>query len=285
MAQNADIVQLHAPFPLADLAVWLFGCKGKLVVWWHSDIVRQKTAAKVLAPILHNTLKRADAIIVAAKENLTSSAFLPRYADKCTVIPYGLDLAAYENFGETDFLTKRLHRPSAKKLLFVGRLVYYKGIDVLLEAMKGVECAELFVVGSGPMERLPSNNVHFLGALPRESLLSAFHDCDLLVFPSCANSEAFGITQLEAMYYGKPVINTQLPTAVPWVSVHGETGLTVPVGDSDALQGAILQLTRDDDLRHYYGKNAANRVRSVFDGRHMLDKLYTHYKKILGIYS
>jgi len=288
VSQNADIVQLHFPFPLADLAVWLFGCKGKLVVWWHSDIVRQKIFLKFLVPLIHRTLKRADSIIVASNETLSSSKFLPAYAHKCTIIPFGLDFNAYKNINNKNFLIT--NAPHSKKLLFVGRLVYYKGVDILIKAMKSVENAELFVVGNGALEEQlkseaesnqTNTKIHFLGTLPREQLLSAYNSCDCLIFPSCANSEAFGLTQLEAMYYAKPVINTNLPTAVPWVSVHEETGLTVPVGDVTALANAINRLVNDDTLREKLGQNARQRVQELFDRRDMMKKLYSHYQNLL----
>jgi len=288
VSQEANIVQLHFPFPLADLAVWLFGCKGKLVVWWHSDIVRQKVLLKLLKPLIHRTLKRADSIIVASNETLSSSKFLPAYEHKCTIIPFGLDFEAYKNIANENFLIT--NAPHSKKLLFVGRLVYYKGVDLLIKAMKSVENAELFIVGNGALEEhLKSEakvigittKVHFLGTLPREQLLSAYNSCDCLIFPSCASSETFGLTQLEAMYYAKPVINTNLPTAVPWVSVHEETGLTVPVGDVKSLANAINRLVYDDNLREKLGQNASRRVRELFDRRDMLDKLYNHYQNLL----
>lgn len=286
MSKEADVVQLHAPFPLADLALWLYGCKGKLVIWWHSDIIRQKTVLKLLKPFLHHTLKRADTIIVAAQGTMTSSEFLPDYARKCKVIPFGLDFGAYPKLEGSDYLKLKLRNRNSKALLFVGRLVYYKGLDYLIEAMKSVKNAELFVVGTGPLEReLKAKayhngrlcNIHFLGNLPRKALLMAFSGCDIFVFPSCANSEAFGLTQVEAMYYGKPVINTNLPTGVPDVSIHGETGLTVPVGDAVALAEAINQLVHDDELRETYGKNAVARVQACFNRSHMLQKVYEVY--------
>ena len=292
LSKEVDIVQLHFPFPLADLATWLFDCKGKLVIWWHSDIVRQKFFLKLLSPLIHRTLQRADSIIVAANETLQSSKFLPKYIDKCKIIPFGLNFEDYElpNSTTENFLANKLNNSNNKKLLFVGRLVYYKGIDILLKAMKGINNAELFIVGTGTLEEQLkaeakhlsiTKNVHFLGNLSKVELLSSYKDCDFLIFPSCANSEAFGLTQLEAMYYGKPVINTNLPTAVPWVSVHKKTGLTVPVADVCALNKAIHLLVNDNSLREELGKNAAIRVRELFDRKSMMNNLHTHYRQIL----
>jgi rhamnosyl/mannosyltransferase len=83
------------------------------------------------------------------------------------------------------------------------------------------------------------------------------------------------------MYYSKPVINTNLPTGVPYVSIDGETGLTVEAGNLEALSKAILSLTKNDNLRTRLGENAARRVREHFDNRIMLNTLYAHYKELL----
>ena len=156
------------------------------------------------------------------------------------------------------------------KLLFVGRLVYYKGIDVLIRAMKSVTNAELFVVGSGELDKQLrtqvkdldiESKVHFMGRVDTRTLLAAFADCDVFILPSVSRAECFGLVQLEAMAYGKPVINTCLPTAVPEVSLNGETGLTVPPSDEIALAGAIQALTDDKVLRSKYGENAKVRCK------------------------
>jgi len=248
----------------------------------------------ILAPFIRRVLRRADVIVAATEGHIRSSAFLPRYADKCRIIPYGLDFSQYPQPGDVTFLDRRLRDKRSKKLLFVGRLVYYKGVDVLIRAMKDAAAhtpgCELFIVGDGPLESSLkefaaqsglSDCVHFLGTLPRDKLLAAFAGCDIFVLPSVAKSEAFGIVQLEAMYYGKPVINTDLPTGVPCVSVDGETGLTVKAGDADELAGAIGRLVKDGELRRVYGENAARRVRERFSIDDMLDAVYELYQEVM----
>ena len=270
----ADAVELHLPFPLADLALLLSGYKGRVVVAWHSDVVRQKLLLKLYTPLMKWLLKRADAILVATQAHIDSSPYLRPYREKCVIVPYGIDPAEYENRPHLSPLNGMLHDKSAKKVLFTGRLVYYKGADVLLEAFAKVQTnAELFLAGTGVLEpelkqRAEAlgiaSRVHFLGRRMTPELRDMFADCDIFVLPSVANSEAFGIVQLEAMYYGKPVINTALPTGVPLVSIDGETGLTVPPSDAQALADAMETLLSDDALRAKYGAAARDRVLREF---------------------
>ena len=270
----ADAVELHLPFPLADLALLLSGYKGRVVVAWHSDVVRQKLLLKLYTPLMKWLLKRADAILVATQAHIDNSPYLRPYREKCVIVPYGIDPAEYDDRPHLSPLNGMLHDKSAKKVLFTGRLVYYKGADVLLEAFAKVQTnAELFLAGTGVLEpelkqRAEAlgiaSRVHFLGRRMTPELRDMFADCDIFVLPSVANSEAFGIVQLEAMYYGKPVINTALPTGVPLVSIGGETGLTVPPSDAQALADAMETLLSDDALRAKYGAAARERVLREF---------------------
>lgn len=280
----ADVVELHLPFPLADLACILSRYRGRVVVAWHSDIVRQKVLRVLYQPLMHALLRRADAIIVATRAHIDSSEALQPYREKCVVIPYGIDIALYDTTPYQPVLQRRLHTPAAKKILFVGRLVYYKGVDVLLKAFAALPASavcELFIAGTGAEEQdlralahtlRIAHRVHFLGRRMDAELRAAYADCDLFVLPSVANSEAFGIVQLEAMASGKPVINTALPTGVPQVSIHGETGLTVPPGDVEALANAIELLLRDEALCHRYGEAARQRVKAYFSLQAVLEQ-------------
>lgn len=283
MAGEADVIECHLPFPPADLACLLSGTKKRVVIAWHSDVVKQKKLLLLYKPILLRFLRRADAIIVATQGHIDSSAFLKPFRDKCVVIPYGIDTSAYLQAPAMPILTERLSGKPLKKLLFVGRLVYYKGVDVLLRAFARTSGCALFLAGEGVLEPQlrqeaqalgAADRVFFLGRLSDQALRAAFRDCDIFILPSVANSEAFGIVQLEAMVYGKPVINTALPTGVPLVSLHGETGLTVPPGDEDALADAIRTLAEDDALREAYGAAAQRRVLEKFELNGMIDAVY-----------
>lgn len=287
LAKWADVVEIHMPFPLADLGCLLSGCRSKVVLAWHSDVVKQKTILRFYRPLLRWLLHRADGILTATEGHITGSAFLPAVREKCHVIPYGMDIPAYQNAPAAPLLTRKLTDDQAVKVLFVGRLVYYKGVDRLLQAMRRVQGCELFLVGSGTLEETLRQEaadmleqVHFLGNLSDADLKAAYQDCDFLVLPSVANSEAFGLVQLEAMVYGKPVINTSLPTGVPHVSLHGETGLTVPPDDVPALAAAIQKLAGDADLRKQYGAAAKQRAETAFAETIVMEQVYQYLNEI-----
>ena len=283
IAEEADVVHIHVPFPLADAALLLSGFKGRVVVSWHSDVVKQKKLMTFYKPFMMKLLKRADCIITATKGHIDGSDYLPGFRRKCRIVPYGITPEDYLSVKRSPFLTDRLNDKKNIKVFFTGRLVYYKGVDILLKAFTMTENCELFIAGTGEMEQelkdfAKRNNigkkVHFLGFLPDNELKQAYADCDIFVLPSVAKSEAFGIVQLEAMVYGKPVINTKLPSGVPYVSVHGKTGLTVPPSDAKALAEAINTLAADEKMRESFGKAAAERVMTEFSEKNVIRKLY-----------
>ena len=285
LSQKADVIHIHMPFPLADFAMLLSGFKGKVVLSWHSDIVKQKKLLTLYKPLLKYLLNRADMIFVATEGHIDGSDFLPEYREKCRILPYGITVEDYLNIDRKPILTEKLTDKNSVKVFFTGRLVYYKGVDVLLKAFRLVNGCELFIAGTGELEaelkayakeHNMEDKVHFLGFLPDDELKQAYADCDIFVLPSVAKSEAFGIVQLEAMVYGKPVINTLLPSGVPHVSIHKKTGLTVPPSDFESLSAAILALARNRELREEYGKNAADRVMENFNEKDIIRKLYEY---------
>ena len=283
MSKNADIIHIHVPFPLADLALLLSGYKGKVIVSWHSDVVKQKKLLILYKPLLKYLLSRADCILVATKGHIKGSEWLMKYRKKCKIVPYGINTENYSNIIKGDFLKGISSNPDSFKVFFSGRLVYYKGVDVLIKSFRKVnDNCELFIAGTGILEENLkekvnkyglSDKVHFLGFLPEKQLKQAYADCDIFVLPSDARSEAFGIVQIEAMFYGKPVINTSLESGVPYVSIHGKTGLTVQPENSVQLARAINFLCENKDIREKFGKSAHERVMTEFNEKHIIKKL------------
>lgn len=283
MAKNADVIHIHMPFPLADVAALLSGFRGRIVLSWHSDIVKQKKLMLVYKPFMKWLLSRADAVAIATQGHYSGSDYLTDYGDKCRIVPYGIAPEKYLGIERKPVLTKKCSDKGSVKVFFTGRLVYYKGVDVLLKAFRRVKGCELFIAGTGDLEptlkeyarkKGLENKVHFLGFLSDRELKQAYADCDIFVLPSVEKSEAFGIVQLEAMIYGKPVINTLLPSGVPHVSLAGVTGLTVKKSDPAELADAINILAGNKELREILGKAAAERVCTEFNEKIALESLY-----------
>lgn len=287
---HADIVHLHFPDPMAHLAFWLARPPGKLVVSWHGDITRQSFLLRFYRGPLRSIFRRADALIVSTPAFRDGSALLGASRERCAVIPFGIDL---DRFELTQGLQTRVldlrQRYGDRGILFVGRLVHYKGLEFLLQAMQGLN-ARLCVIGGGPLgTRLRQQaielgihgKVEFLGEVSQEELVAHLHACTMLVLPSVNRSESFGIVQLEAMACRKPVVSTNLPTGVPWVNQDGRTGLVVPPGNVAALRLAIQQLLDNPHLCSELGERGRQRVESEFTKELHIQRLLQLYRELL----
>jgi glycosyltransferase involved in cell wall biosynthesis len=283
---KADLVHIHLPNPGATLAYLASGHNGPLVVSYHSDTVRQKLLGKTFQPVLNRLLTRAAAIIAASPNYLESSPVLAPYRDRCHIVPYGISSKLFEH-PDPAAVARVRERYGSRIVLSVGRLVYYKGFEYLIQAMRGVQGC-LLIAGDGPLRSALdqiirklgiSDRVHLLGKV--EDVVSLYHAAEVFVLPSIARSEAFGLVQLEAMACGKPVVNTSLDTGVPFVSQHGITGLTVAPEDAGALATAINQLLDHDELRLRYGQAARQRVRSGFQLDDMTQRILALYREVL----
>lgn len=284
---KADLVHIHWPNPTALLAYLASGHRGQLVFTYHSDVVRQKVLTRIFDPILRRGLDRADAIIASSANYIDSSEVLRPHREKCRVIPFGIDLKRFERPDELEVVRLR-KQFGPRMILSVGRLVYYKGFEFLIDAMKSVN-AHLVLVGNGPMEAELRARIQASGVQDRVTLLTKvkdvvpfYHAAELFVLPSIARSEAFGIVQLEAMACGTPVVNTQLDSGVPSVSIDGVTGITVPPEDSKELARAINSLLDDSQRRATYGNAAYRRVQEQFSLRGMAEQTLALYHKVLN---
>jgi rhamnosyl/mannosyltransferase len=126
------------------------------------------------------------------------------------------------------------------------------------------------------------DRVHLAGEVTDEERLAWLHACAALVLPSTTRQEAFGIVQLEAMLCGRPVVSTDLPTGVPWVNVHGRTGLVVRAGDPASLRGALDHLLDDGGLRQALGAAARARALETFTADRMCAAVLALYQDLCG---
>jgi glycosyltransferase involved in cell wall biosynthesis len=282
---HSRIVHLHHPNPTAALAYLISGHPGPLVVSYHSDIVRQRRLAAMIAPLITAMLERASAIVCGSPQFMESSPVLRPYASRCRVVPYS---AALQQFEQVDQLAvaRIRKRYGTRLVLAVGRLVGYKGFEYLVAAMRRLD-GTLLLIGDGPeRERLAhlaseygiSQRVHMLSGI--DDLASFYHAADVFVLPSVGRNEAFGLVQLEAMASGTPVVNTAVDSGVPYVSRHGVTGFTVPPAEPDALAGAIATLLRNPDLRARYGAAGRRRVAETFSLRAMVEGTVAVYAQV-----
>src|SRR5208282_2902990 len=273
--RQAALVALHHPFPLNDIGVALgLPRETALVVHWHGEIVRQRSLTGLVAPFIRRTLARAQRIIVSHPALIGASSFLAAYGEKCEVVPFGVDVPYW---AELDGAQRRrvedLRFRYPRLVLATGRLVPYKGFDVLIEALRRID-ATAIIVGEGPLrndllrlaqQRGVADRLILAGRLSRDDLKAHLHAAQLYAFPSVSAAEAFGIVQIEAMAAGLPIVNTDLPTGVPHVARHGLEALTVPSNDPAALAAAIVQLLDDPTLAQRLGAAGRRRATAEYD--------------------
>jgi glycosyltransferase involved in cell wall biosynthesis len=290
---KTDIAHLHFPHPPGEVANWLLHPARRTVISYHSDVIRQAGLLRFYKPLLKHVLKRADAIIVGSPP-MKNSVYLAAHQAKLQIVPYGIPFdrfVAPPTAAELERMMTRYPAVAAAlpKLLFVGRLRYYKGLDVLLDALPDLQ-AQLLVVGIGPMLdewqaharlRGVADRVAWLGEVPDTDLPALYHLAHLFVLPATHPSEAFGLVQVEAMASGIPTVCTELGTGTSWVTLDGKTGLVVPPRDPAALATAINSLLVNDAQRRAMGEAARARAQAEFTVERMIDRVYAEYERLL----
>ncbi len=290
-AASADLIVLHEPNPMALLAYYLVRPAAPLVVWFHSEVIRPGWKYLLFyRPLLKYACERAARIVVSSPALASSAPQLHAWQNKCVVIPYGIEPPPLAETESVKLRAEEIKREHPEPLvLFVGRLVPYKGVDALIDSL-GSFAATVLVAGNGPereaLERRvqaagEARRVRFLGALAPGELAAWMRACDLLVLPSVTRQEAFGLVLVEAMACGKPIVSTELGTGTSWANQAGETGLVVPPRDPPALGDAIGRILRDPDLARRMGEAGRARAAAVFSADRMARAVLTLYRDVV----
>lgn len=286
MQDWADVVNFHFPWPFADLLHFSVRSRRPTVVTYHSDIVRQRVFGALYRPLMNRFLGSADRIVCTSPNYFATSPVLGKFSDKVEVVPIGLDRATYPEPRETD--VRHWKDRFGDFYLFVGVLRYYKGLHILLDALRGAPY-KVVIVGSGPTEtelkaqarELGLDNVYFTGQVSDAQKVALFEASRAVVFPSYLRSEAFGVTLLEGAMFGKALISTEVGSGTSHVNINNTTGIVVPPGSSRALRRAMDQLWHRPDQARIMGRRARERYQKLFTGALMGERYAALYAELL----
>ncbi|MBS3815625.1 MAG: glycosyltransferase family 4 protein [Hadesarchaea archaeon] len=266
---SPDIIHFHYRWSIDyTRAVASFLGEIPTVFTWHNyfgEGVGWQRALSLLNDELfkHLLINKCDKVICVSK-NLKNQLLSKNINEKKLEVIYNGIEPKERSEEEEDFI------------LFVGRLVQTKGLDVLAEAMENIDY-KLKICGKGPHDNELDNNdnIELLGFVPEKEKNRLLRKCKFLVLPS--KKEAFGIALLEAMAFGKPVIATRTG-GIP--EVVGDAGILVPPDDTKELESAIKTMLSNDELRRELGEKAWKRAK-LFSWDEIASQIEDLYQKII----
>lgn len=280
-----DIIHVHHPDPMACLALFCSGYKGKVVLHWHSDILKQKFLLKLYGPLQSWLIRRADMIMGTTPVYLKESPCLQHVQDKTVSLPIGVDRMQ----PDAEAVKRIAGRYPGKKIVFsLGRLVHYKGYRYLVEAARYLDDSYVVLIGGtgtlkdelkGRISELGlQGKVQLLGHISDEDLPAYYGACKVFCLSSVQKTEAFAIVQIEAMSCGKPVVATKIPhSGVSWVNADGVSGLNVEPENAEALAAAIKAVTEDEAAYSNFSANAEKRYNEIFTKNNMIKRCLNFY--------
>ena len=292
--QSYDLVHLNSPNPIGELGLLIckavFGARRpRLIVTFHAEVVDTKPFARQYNQLIARAvLQFCDKIVVSSPSLQQQSRILAPFKNKMHVIPFGTDIRSDQNTADSPKPSELW--PGKPRLLFVGRLARYKGLPVLIEAMRTAP-GHLNIVGDGPLRMQIeeavrkyslSDRVRLFGRVNKETLRALFEHADIHILPSIDRGEAFGYVLIEAMAYATALITTELHTGTSWVNVDGETGIVVPPNDSTALSRAIAELSLSDGRLESSKRAALARYEACFRLDRMLSSTVSLYEEVSG---
>lgn len=277
-----DIVHVHWPFPhiLFGLAAKAFSRCRLFATFYGLEIRWFKKKFSFLRSLFAWAMNRAD--VVTAISNHTASELTGIVRGPVPVIPFSVSTAV------------KTEKPvDGKTILFVGRAVQRKGVDVLIRAFAAVEESlphRLVIVGDGPerpawqalARELGGDRIEFTGWIRDDELAERYRTCSFFVLPAVydrhGDTEGLGVVMIEAMSYAKPVIASRVG-GITDVVTDGVNGLLVPSGDPVALARAISTLATDQRLCQSMGQEAKKTVDEKFNWDIITRRLIRLYEK------
>lgn len=288
--KKPDLVHVHMTNPMAEASFLLSGLKCKVIATYHMDVTRQRLLNPVYSPFQRQFLKRCDFVTASSENFARTSPVLSQYLDKVRILPFGLASDALLETEQSRKVTERLFNDIKDPVvLFVGRLIHYKGLDVLVRAMANVP-ATCLIIGDGYLapvlrdqieELRLTDRVKLVGRVSDEELVGYYDRANVFVLPSVNRTESYGLTQIEAMSRGIPVVCCEVGTGTSFVNKDGVSGLVIPPQDDHALSDALNRMLGDHEMHARLSAGAKDRAGTLFSEKRMIEKLKELYREVV----
>lgn len=287
--ERSDIIQLHFPYPFVELLTLFYKIHKPIIITYHAEIVGRNFMVKCYSPFVKQLLNKANIIVPTSKNLADSTPLLNDFKDKILPINLWLDKTRFLRLNEPSEDFKKKVLSFGNFALFVGVLRPYKGLGILLDAAKKID-NNIVIVGKGPemnflKKRISSeniSNVFLLGYQSDENVAFLFRHCSFFVLPSCNRGECFGQVLLEASYYHKAMISTELGTGTSFVNLDSITGFVVPPNTVAALSDKMNFLFNNVEICTLLGENAYKRYSDNFTELVQGEKYIELYRKLLS---
>jgi len=233
-----DLIHAHVLYPDGMAAVVLGRLLGRpVVITAHgSDVNLYPHEQRLWRALTVWTAEHADRVVAVSRALKINLYSLGAWRADVVVVPDGVDGKRFFPRDKTSCARKLGLEPDRRRVLYVGSIEEAKGVGVLLVAFEKLKGAELVLVGRGETRKYPPRpNVRFVGPVPYEQIPLWMGASDLVVQPSF--SEGFGMTVIEALSCGRPVVATE--SGGPQDTVVEDVGILVPPGDPEALAAAM----------------------------------------------
>ncbi len=255
ICRHSDLLHFHFPWPTAEILALVNQPGIPSVVTFHCDVHRSMVLKPFYLPLVRRFLRRMDRICVTSRPLFRNTPYLKPFKHKVQQIPLFMNEQRFSGLGPPDADVIRRIDPHKPFALFVGVLRWYKGLDILLDAALNTR-AQIIIVGVGPLyehlarriKKEKITNVRLLGFLEDATLKWLIRHCAMIALPSTAPAEAFGQILLEGLYFGRPLVSTELGTGTSLVNRHGYTGLVIRPGCAGSLALAMNTLIADSAM-------------------------------------
>ncbi len=292
--ESASVVQLHMPFPRVERRVtrWARSAGVPVVLTYHMDAQFGSNPSGVFPRLVTwayramsalPALADATAVVSNSLGYAKASPVLSRFLPKVRVVYQGVDIERLRTTTATSAGSVPPRVPGVARILFIGRIVPYKGLPDLLEAtarlIRNGRKVELLIGGRGPqLAELTrqatalglSDSVRFLGFVPDDAVGLLYASADVVACPSVSLLESTPITLQEAMAFGIPVVGTTLPGTEETVPNDGVRGRLVAPHDADALARALAEILdaghRSEPTAPRTWADTAHEYLTLFDG-------------------